>query len=104
MYCTGGVRCEKSSAYLKEKGFEDVRQLKGGIINFLNKFPKGYFEGSCFVFDDRLTIESGRKISECEHCGRKEDNYMNCHNLECDKLFVCCESCGEKWKYNCSEE
>lgn len=103
MYCTGGVRCEKSSAFLKQNGFENVYQLKGGIIDFINKFPNTYFEGSCFVFDDRLTASDGKPISICEHCGNKNDRYVNCHNLDCDRLFVCCDKCGEKNNYCCGD-
>jgi len=102
MYCTGGVRCEKSSAFLKQNGFENIYQLKGGIINFINKYPGEYFEGSCFVFDDRLTASNGRPISICVHCGNKNDRYMNCHNLDCDRLFVCCDGCGSKNNFCCS--
>jgi UPF0176 protein len=104
MYCTGGIRCEKSSAYLKDKGFKDVNHLQGGIINFINKFPGEYFEGGLFVFDDRLVSSSGEVITECQHCGEKEDQYLNCHNLECDKLFVCCEACSKKMNFCCSGE
>jgi len=103
MYCTGGVRCEKSSAYLKEQGFKDVNQLKGGIINYLNKVGSEHYEGSCFVFDDRLATEIGEPISNCIHCEKPYDKHMNCHNLDCDKLFLNCESCQEVTK-NCSEE
>ncbi len=104
MYCTGGIRCEKSSAFLKQKGFKDVQQLKGGIIDFINKFPNTYFEGSCFVFDDRLTARSGKPIAICVHCGRREDKYLNCHNLDCDELFVSCDGCCVKNNYCCSAE
>ena len=102
MYCTGGIRCEKSSAFLNQKGFQKVHQLKGGIIDFINKFPNTYFEGSCFVFDDRLTASNGRPISICVHCGNKNDKYINCHNLDCDRLFVCCDGCGSKNNFCCS--
>lgn len=102
MYCTGGIRCEKSSAFLKQKGFKKVHQLKGGIIDFINKFPNTYFEGSCFVFDDRLTTISETPIAICEHCGNRSDKYINCHNLDCDRLFVCCDECESKNNYCCS--
>lgn len=104
MYCTGGIRCEKSSAFLKKNGFENVYQLKGGILNFIDKFPNTYFEGGCFVFDDRLTASSGKPITICEHCSKKSDRYFNCHNLDCDRLFVCCDYCNEKNNYCCSDE
>ena len=104
MYCTGGIRCEKSSAFLKQNGFDKVYQLKGGIIDFINKFPNTYFEGSCFVFDDRLTASSGKPIAACIHCGKKSDSYLNCHNLDCDELFVSCDECSRKYNYCCSVE
>ena len=102
MYCTGGIRCEKSSAFLKQNGFKKVHQLKGGVIDFINKFPNTYFEGSCFVFDDRLTTISKAPITVCEHCGNKSDKYINCHNLDCDRLFVCCDKCESKNNFCCS--
>lgn len=104
MYCTGGVRCEKASAFLKERGFGHVSQLEGGIINFVNKFPNTYFEGSCFVFDDRLVSSvSENKISRCEICGVGCDEIINCFNLECDKLFISCMECQKKMGKSCSD-
>ncbi|MDP4012803.1 MAG: rhodanese-related sulfurtransferase [Candidatus Nanoarchaeia archaeon] len=103
MYCTGGVRCEKSSAFLKEQGFKDVNQLKGGIIDYLNKVGPAHYEGSCFVFDNRLGVDMGEPVTECEHCQKPCGTYINCHNLDCDKLFVNCDECKKTTK-NCSEE
>ncbi len=106
MYCTGGIRCEKSSAFLKQQGFKDVYQLEGGIINFTNQFPNTYFEGSCFVFDDRIVAPVGSKepINACSFCPAKSDDYINCHNLDCDKLFIACASCQRKMAGTCSQE
>jgi len=104
MYCTGGIRCEKASAFLKEKGFKHVYQLQGGIINYANKSSKDQFKGTCFVFDDRLSAELGEPISSCEICGNLNDEIINCYNLDCDKLFVCCKKCQKKMNKNCSEE
>ncbi len=104
MYCTGGIRCEKASALMKKEGFKDVSQLQGGIINYVNEFPNTYFDGACFVFDDRLTAHSGDPVSICEICDNPCDMYLNCHNLDCDKLFICCNSCREKMNKCCSEE
>ena len=104
MYCTGGIRCEKASAYLKQQGFKDVNQLEGGIINFVNQYPGTYFEGSCFVFDDRLTFQDGDPISSCKHCDNPCSKYINCHNLDCDKLFICCPKCEKGMKGACSEK
>ncbi|MBI2151313.1 hypothetical protein HYU21_01145 [Candidatus Woesearchaeota archaeon] len=102
LYCTGGVRCEKASAYLKEQGFSDVHQVEGGIINYTNKF-KEYWEGSLFVFDDRLVAESSSKINYCSFCKEKTDQYYNCHNLDCDKLFIGCDGCVQKMNTCCSK-
>ena len=101
-YCTGGVRCEKASAYLKENGFEDVGQLQGGIINYLEQFNDGNFEGNLFVFDDRLVAYNNKSVSFCDYCKSSSDNYINCHNMDCDKLFICCNSCKLENKNTCS--
>ena len=107
-YCTGGIRCEKASAFLRENGFENVMQLKGGILKFGEEFPDTYWEGKCFVFDDRLAIPLNRKnaepLNECVWCHKKYDDYINCHNLDCDNLFICCEECKENHNKSCSEE
>ncbi len=102
-YCTGGIRCEKASAYLKEKGFKNVFQLHGGIINFINQFPGTYFKGSCFVFDDRLTIPTGnsKEITYCQHCKIPSARYINCNNKECDEMFICCEKCDFNKNHQC---
>ena len=107
-YCTGGIRCEKASAFLKENGFENVMQLKGGILKFGEEYPDTYWEGKCFVFDDRLAIDINKKniepLNVCEWCSKKCDDYMNCHNLECDRLFICCKECLGRHNKSCSEE
>lgn len=108
VYCTGGIRCEKASAFLKENGFKNVLQLKGGILSFGKEFPDTYWEGKCFVFDDRIAIQINQKnaepLAECAWCGRKCDDYLNCHNIDCDKLFICCEECKERYSKSCSED
>lgn len=104
MYCTGGIRCEKASAYLKEQGFNDVYQLDGGIINYLNQYPEAHFKGSCFVFDDRLSDQTNVAISHCATCAKQTDRCVNCFNLDCDKLFVQCETCSTKTKTTCSKK
>ncbi len=106
-YCTGGIRCEKASAYLKENGFENVMQLKGGILKFGEEFPDTYWEGKCFVFDDRLAVDlnsNKNALNNCVWCSSPCDDYINCHNLDCDKLFICCEDCKESNNKSCSEE
>lgn len=107
-YCTGGIRCEKASAYMVERGFQDVYQLDGGIITFVKKLPDTVWEGGVFVFDDRKVIEPNsieelKYTAVCHHCGQPTAYYINCHNLDCDKIFVCCESCKEEHEYCCSD-
>ncbi len=103
LYCTGGVRCEKASAYLKEQGFENVYQIEGGIINYVTQFPDSYWEGGLFVFDDRIVSDIGEPITECTFCGIECEQYYNCHNLECDRLFIACSECKRKMKTTCSK-
>lgn len=103
LYCTGGIRCEKASAYLKESGFDDVYQLEGGIINYVNQFPNTYWKGSCFVFDDRLVSEEDGPITECKFCARNCGKYTNCHNLDCDRLFIACAACLKIRNNTCSD-
>ncbi len=108
-YCTGGIRCEKASAYMMEQGFKDVYQLEGGIINFTKKFPDTFWEGGIFVFDERRVVEPNSKnelkyISGCHFCGEPTSYYINCHNLDCDKIIVCCHKCKVEHDYCCSEE
>lgn len=107
-YCTGGIRCEKASALLIENGFSDVWQLKGGILSFGKEFPDTYWEGKCFVFDERVAIDLNNKnndfLAGCGLCGKKAKNYINCHNLDCDRLFACCNECIVKFNASCSEE
>ena len=102
MYCTGGVRCEKASSYLNQEGFQDVYQLYGVIIHYVNTFPEGFYEGACFVFDDRLTSYVEKAISRCTLCFVACAEFTNCSHLDCDKLFLCCRSCREKMKNTCS--
>ena len=105
-YCTGGIRCEKATALMKSEGFKEVFQLEGGIINYINKFPDEGFEGACFVFDDRLNEFTGsnKKLGKCEVCNLPCNDYTDCYNLDCDKLFICCKACREKMNNTCSKE
>ncbi len=103
MYCTGGIRCEKASAYLREKGFRNVNQLKGGIINYLNNVNDDNFEGNLFVFDDRLVAYTNKAITTCYYCKLSSDEYINCHNMDCDRLFICCPDCQIDMNKNCSK-
>src|SRR5690554_551575 len=108
-YCTGGIRCEKASAYMVEQGFKDVYQLNGGIINYITKYPDTYWQGSMFVFDDRKVVEPNTKeelkyAAECEFCGGPTSYYINCHNLKCDRIIITCHECKIKNDYCCSDE
>ncbi len=108
-YCTGGIRCEKASAYMVERGFKDVYQLDGGIVNFIKKFPDTYWEGGMFVFDERRVVSPNSKeelkhIAQCYFCGKPTSYYINCHNVDCDTIIVSCHACKVKNDYCCSDE
>ncbi|MBI3334218.1 rhodanese-related sulfurtransferase [Candidatus Pacearchaeota archaeon] len=107
MYCTGGIRCEKASAFLKEHGFKEVYQLHGGILNFGKELPDTLWEGACFVFDKRLTssINTDEKpITNCELCGIPCDLYKNCAHTLCDKFCIVCIECEKQYGGCCSLE
>lgn len=109
MYCTGGIRCEKASAYYKHKGFQNVFQLEGGIIEYARQVnAKGLenkFKGKNFVFDERLGERiSDDVISVCHQCGQKSDSHTNCKNDGCHLLFIQCEKCAEQYEGCCSSE
>lgn len=108
MFCTGGIRCEKASAYLKQElGFQDVAQIDGGIANFGKQFPDTVWEGSLFVFDKRLVVPINQKdqraITECVGCGKECDLYKNCRNAYCDKLYITCIDCEHAMNGCCSD-
>jgi UPF0176 protein len=107
MYCTGGIRCEKASAYYKHKGFKNVFMVDGGIIEYARqaeeKGLENKFIGKNFVFDERM----GERISEdiiakCHQCGKPCDTHVNCANDACHILFIQCEECAEKMDACCS--
>jgi UPF0176 protein len=107
MYCTGGIRCEKASAYLKHQGFENVYQLEGGIIKYAKDAKEqgleNKFIGKNFVFDDRLGERiSEDVIAECHQCGSPCDDHINCANDACHLLFIQCPTCAEKYHKCCS--
>ena len=108
MYCTGGIRCEKFSVLMKKKGWDDVNQLHGGILNYAKEEGGKHFRGKCFVFDDRLVVpvnpEDEEPVSNCEITGKPADTYINCANMECNRLFVCSEEGAKMMEGCCSEE
>jgi UPF0176 protein len=107
MYCTGGIRCEKASAYFKHKGFKNVYQLEGGIINYArqvtSKEVENKFIGKNFVFDQRRAEKiSDDIIASCHQCGQPADIHVNCANDACHLLFIQCDSCKKSMKNCCS--
>lgn len=107
MYCTGGIRCEKASAYYKHKGFKNVFQLEGGIINYVRQIEveglENKFIGKNFVFDERRSERiSEDVIANCHQCGEPADLHTNCANEACHLLFIQCDSCKEKMDNCCS--
>ena len=109
MYCTGGIRCEKASAYLIANGYENVFQLSGGIIEYSREINKNNVEnkfiGKNFVFDNRLSERvSAEIISNCHQCGNKSDKHTNCNNEACHLLFIQCEDCAKKYNGCCSKK
>lgn len=108
MYCTGGIRCEKASAYFKHKGFKDVYQLEGGIIEYTRQVRteglENKFIGKNFVFDDRRAEKISEDIiANCHQCGKPCDTHTNCENEACHILFIQCEECAERLNGCCSE-
>jgi len=109
MYCTGGIRCEKASAYLIDNGYENVFQLNGGIIEYTRQVNENNIEnkfiGKNFVFDNRLSERvSAEIISNCHQCGNKSDKHTNCNNEACHLLFIQCEDCAKKYNGCCSKK
>lgn len=107
MYCTGGIRCELYSAILKNKGFDRVYQLDGGIINYGLKEGNSHWLGKLFVFDDRLSVplseDNKTTIGTCHHCQNPNDTYYNCANMDCNELFLCCADCLKNFSGCCQE-
>ena len=109
MYCTGGIRCEKASAYYKHHGFEHVFQLEGGIIEYARQAEaqglENKFRGVNFVFDERLGERiSSDIVSKCHQCGSTSDRHVNCVNDACHLLFIQCERCAEKFQNSCGAQ
>ena len=106
MYCTGGIRCEKASAWLKHKGFPNVHQLEGGIIEYTRQVRQqgleNRFIGKNFVFDERRAERiSSDVIAQCHQCGEPSDDHTNCLNVGCNLLFIQCATCAKTYKGTC---
>jgi UPF0176 protein len=97
--CTGGVRCEKASAYLLKQGFSEVYQLEGGIATYLERYPNQGYKGKLYVFDSRIHVGYGSESADhevigcCEKCGLSCETYINCADDDCHRHFICCDSC-----------
>lgn len=109
MYCTGGIRCEKASAYMKHHGFSQVYHVEGGIIEYARRIKEqsltSKFLGKNFVFDDRMGERiTDDVLSQCHQCGEPCDTHVNCHNEGCHLLFIQCKACAEKFDACCSTE
>lgn len=101
IFCTGGIRCEKGILELQRQGFDNVYQLEGGIINYLQQFPERNYEGECFVFDHRVALDQDlnptKKYGLCPHCGQPSNVEITCKR--CDSHELICENCHElEWK------
>jgi UPF0176 protein len=98
MYCTGGIRCEKALVYMQQEGFENVYQLEGGILNYINEYPEGAWEGECFIFDHRVALDKNLQPSAqyklCPHCGNPGDIALTCRRCQTDA--VVCKHCHPK--------
>ena len=109
LYCTGGIRCEKTSAYLKHNNFNDVNQLQGGIISYSHQIKseniESKFIGKNFVFDKRMGERiTDEVISNCHQCDEPADSHTNCKNQACHILFIQCKNCDKKFGGCCSQE
>lgn len=108
MYCTGGIRCEKASAWFKHNGYKNVHQLEGGIIKYAHDIKviglENKFRGKNFVFDERFEEKiSDDVIANCHTCGNPFDIHTNCANVACNVLFIQCDNCKENLNNCCSE-
>ena len=109
MYCTGGIRCEKASAWLKHRGFPNVHQLNGGIIEYTRQVREqgldNLYIGKNFVFDERMAERiSDDVVASCHQCGAPCDDHTNCKNLACNLLFIQCPSCSGQFEGTCGVE
>jgi predicted sulfurtransferase len=106
MYCTGGIRCERASAYLKEKNIaKEVYQIKGGIHRYVEQYPDGHFRGKNYVFDKRLAVSVTDDIlGSCYLCKTAADSYINCINSICHVQIISCAPCQKEFNYTCGRD
>jgi len=106
MFCTGGVRCERATAYLKKKNVaQQVYQVDGGIHKYTEQYPDGYFRGKNYVFDSRIAVKINDDIlGSCLLCKKSCDNYINCANALCNKHCICCAECIAIYNETCSKK
>lgn len=105
MFCTGGIRCERATTYLKSKNVaKEVYQIEGGIHRYIEQFPDGYFRGKNYVFDARVAVKANDDIlGTCDVCSIKCDDYTNCVNAECNLQYIACPECIQKLENCCSQ-
>ena len=106
MFCSGGIRCERASAYVKEKGIsKEVYQIEGGIHRYIEKYPDGHFKGTYYVFDGRVGVKvSDDILTNCDLCSAPCDFYVNCMNGRCNKQFIGCPECITTYQECCSSK
>ncbi len=105
MFCTGGIRCERATGYLKKKNVaKEVYHIKGGIHRYAEQYPDGFFRGKNYVFDSRVTQKINDDIlGTCDHCQQPNDDYTNCVNAACNKQIIVCQDCIGTYHNTCSE-
>jgi predicted sulfurtransferase len=103
MYCTGGVRCERASAYIKSKNVaQEVYHIKGGIHRYVQEFPHGFFKGKNYVFDGRTAVRiTDDVLGNCFICDAACDDYTNCLRAQCNRHFICCNACKQMYGNTC---
>ncbi len=106
MHCTGGVRCERATAYLKNKKIaKEVFQVEGGIVRYTEQYPDGFFRGKNYVFDRRVAVKVNDDIlSACDVCVKPSNSYTNCINMQCNAHYISCDACIKKTSNTCSEQ
>jgi predicted sulfurtransferase len=105
MYCTGGIRCERATAYLNEKNVaKKVYQIEGGIVRYAEQYPDGFFRGKNYVFDGRVAVRINEDVlGSCSICAKPCDDYYNCLNAMCNKHFISCADCVQTYNEACSQ-